>query len=351
MRPARDIPRLPWWAPNYLSPKLVAPRTSVWLDGGVERSPFLAELHRQFGVPRSVVVRLAEKADGGHVEKVERVVRGYDNEVYRVGLAAGLAVYVRIRRYGEGQLDQEVWAMAQARDAGLPVPEVLAMDAASELTGGHPVMVVAAAAGRPLEQVLARASPADRQRVLIRLGSTLAQLHSVPAPGVWRPDSFGQWPDPDRLRQGFIAERRGEVELLLTAGLTPAEVDRASALLDLSPDPPGTGFVLCHGDVSPEHVFIDAALRVSGLIDWGEWHGGSPIGELALIASTFGWDDLEPVLQGYGHSPSGDISRGQIATTAVGQLTGHIAHHISLNDPEGASQNVAALRRALRILG
>jgi aminoglycoside phosphotransferase (APT) family kinase protein len=169
---------------------------------------------------------------------------------------------------------------------------------------------------------------------------------------VWRPDPSGQWPDPDRLRQGFIAERRGERELLLTAGLTLAEVDRASALLDLSPDPPRTGFVLCHGDVSPEHVFIDEALHVSALIDWGEWHGGSPVGELALVATTFGWDDLEPVLQGYGHdSSNGDVFQRELATTAVGQLTGHIAHHMRLKDPDGAAQNVVALRLALRILG
>ncbi len=73
-------------------------------------------------------------------------------------------------------------------------------------------------------------------------------------------------------------------------------------------------------------------LRWSGtwLIDWGMWHAGSRIGELAYVATAFGWEDLQPVLQGYGYSPASDGNdlQRQLATTLAVQLIGHIAHHV-----------------------
>ena len=92
--------------------------------------------------------------------------------------------------------------------------------------------------------------------------------------------------------------------------------------------------------------------RSPGLIDWGMWHAGSRTGELAYVANTFGWEDLQPVLQGYGYSPArdGNELQRQLATTLAVQLIGHIAHHVGIEDPDGAASNVAAVRRALHVL-
>ena len=267
-------------------------------------------------------------------------------------LTGELVVYVRIRRHGEGTFEQEAWAMDLARAGGVRVPDVLAIDSGSDVADGHPVMVVAAAPGQQLEGVLAAASDVERHQILSGLGVELARLHSIAMPGVWRPGDDGRWPDPDELREGFVTERRGEQDRLVAAGMTVAEVDRVMALLEVSPDPPRTGFVLCHGDVSPEHVFVDSRQRVSGLIDWGMWHGGSRTGELAHVADTFGCADLEPILQGYGYSPAigHDELQRQLATTLTVQLIGHIAHHVAIGDSAGAAGNVAAVRQALHVL-
>lgn len=134
--------------------------------------------------------------------------------------------------------------------------------------------------------------------------------------------------------------------------MTRAEVDRVMALLEASPDPPRAGFVLCHGDVNAEHVFVDAQQEVSGLIDWGMWHSGSRTGELAHVADTFGWADLDPVLQEYGYgAPKEDNElRQRLATTLAVQLIGHIAHHVVIGDLADAASNVRSVRRALRVL-
>ena len=69
------------------------------------------------------------------------------------------------------------------------------------------------------------------------------------------------------------------------------------------------------------------------------------------MATAFGWDDLQPVLQGYGYTAgeSNDLQR-QLATTLAVQLIGHIAHHVGIGDPDGAAGNVAAVRQALHVL-
>jgi hypothetical protein len=82
------------------------------------------------------------------------------------------------------------------------------------------------------------------------------------------------------------------------------------------------------------------------------WHGGSRTGELAHVAGTFGWADLEPILQGYGYSPAmrDDELQRLLATTLAVQLIGHIAHHVARGDTDGAASNVAAVRQALHVL-
>jgi hypothetical protein len=43
-------------------------------------------------------------------------------------------------------------------------------------------------------------------------------------------------------------------------------------------------------------------------------------------------------------------SSGELATSLTVQLTGHIAHHVTIQDQDGAVRNAAALRQALHIL-
>lgn len=182
--------------------------------------------------------------------------------------------------------------------------------------------------------------------MLTDLGRVLKTLHSVKTAGVWRPGGHGQSPDPHQLRRGFIAERTAERPRLIEAGLSSTEVDNTIAVLGTSPDtPPLTDFVLCHGDVTPEHIFIGPDHRVSGLIDWGGWHGGSPVGELAYVASwAFAEPDLTTLITGYGWTTDRPL-REALARSLVNNLVGHVAHHVSIGDIEGTTNVTRSLRR------
>lgn len=309
---------------------------------------FLRRLHSRFGTSSAVVTDLVKRVTGRDVESLCRVVNGYDNEVYRVDVIGWKPVYVRIHRQGEGDFEGETWAMEQARNAGVPVPEVLAVDCVKSDGGERPVMIVAAAAGLALETVEGQLSTAQWHDVLLKLGQVLGRLHAVRMPGLWRPDPAGRWPSPRELRSGFIVDRLSEREDLVRAGLSPVEIDQTYSALDEFPGPAPIEPVLCHGDIDRGHVFVDSDWQVTGLIDWGMWHAGSYLGELAYVWKSFGDDGLDAVLVGHpGGSRADPDFRRSLAISLCQQQIGHIAHHVRIGDEDGVERNVAFLRRAL----
>lgn len=304
---------------------------------------FLDQLHARFGVSRSVVAGLVVRATGRDAIDIERVIRGYDNEVHRARLSDERVVYVRIGRTADKDFDGELWAMEQARVGGVPVPEVLLRDAVED---DRPVMVLAAAPGRPLDTVLESLPPDRRHAAMVEIGRTLALLNAVPVPGLWRPDDDGVWPDADSLRSGFVEERVAEAPQLRAAGFSEPEIERAFALLDAREDSPPGPTVLCHGDASVEHVFVDEELRVTCLIDWGMWGGGSAIGDLAYTSMIYPAGDFAGIVEGHGDTV--DIAfRRRLGRTVAGQAIGNIAHHVSINDPEGMTPYATALRQVV----
>lgn len=314
---------------------------------------FLSQLHASFGLPRDAVIGLVQRIMGGRVAEIRRVVNGYDNEVHLVALEDGTTVYARIRPPGQDGFDGELWAMERAREAGVPVPEIHAMETIASADGDRHAMVLESAPGQPLDEALPRLSTAQRRGAMVEVGRTLATLHSVRTPGLWRPDDDGSWPDPADLRRGFIADRAAERPHLEAAGLTVDEIEQTLGFLGASPDTPvQDNPVLCHGDASTEHIFVDADLRVCALIDWGMWHGGSAIGELAYVSMSHDPADLPDIYRGHGVADPADPSfRRAISLSVVNQVIGHIAHHVSIGDEHGTRDNVAELRRALGQLG
>jgi Ser/Thr protein kinase RdoA (MazF antagonist) len=323
-------------------------------------NPFPNELHARFGVPRPLVVGLAGRATGRCAVGVERVVRGYDNEVHRVRVDDGSVVYTRVRwPRGPGDHDDrvgiqwEVWAMERAREAGVPVPAVLSTEVVDSGQGEREAMVVAAATGRELVAVLPSLSGSERRQAMADVGRVLAVVHTVETPGPWRPDDEGHWADPIRLREGFLADRAGERAELIEAGLTDEETDRIIGLLPAAWDATGPRRpVLSHGDLSPDHVFVDADLRVSAVIDWGGWHGGSALTDLARTSMLHGREDFTAIVGGYRQWPVDEPGfRRKLALSTLLQTVGYTAHHVRIGDLAGAPRSVARLRRILVELG
>ena len=321
----------------------------TWINGGMTNSDFLAELHAQFEAPPDLVVALIEHETHSSVRDIRRLTLGDENEVYRVRLSAGPTIFARIRRPGEGTFESEIWAMDQARSAGVPVPHVLAATDIETDVGPRSMMLIAESPGRQLSALLPELSVQERDRTLRNIGRVLTVLHTVTTLGVSRPDADGHWPDAHQARDAFLAERTGQRTHLVSAGLTTSEVDAVMEQIGQSPDTPATTDpVLCHGDLHAGHVFVDDDLEVCGVIDWGLWHGGSRIGELGAISMLYEPAAVDTILAGYTvHNEDQAVLTQRIALAVINQAIGHIAWHQSVGNAGGAAHYVRALRFAL----
>jgi aminoglycoside phosphotransferase (APT) family kinase protein len=311
----------------------------------MDRSSFLHALHAQFGVPDHAVASFVERVTNGSVVAVERLVDGDEYEVHRVDLAGARTVYVRIclPDTPTGKPHREARAMELARLAGVPVPEVLAVEPIAADDGEREAMVVAAATGSQLSDLLPSLSFDQRRAVMMDLGRVLTVLHSVPLPELRKSDAE---------RRRYIANVIADCDHLDAAGLTGEEIDQIRALLSTFVDIPAPEVpVLCHGDLSHRHVCVDSGLRVCGLIDWGLWSAGAAVDDLADFTHRNVQVDVAAVLVGhYGSAASDPALMRAIARSTMTQVIGYLRWMIASEQLERLEPGVTALRRALAIL-
>jgi Ser/Thr protein kinase RdoA (MazF antagonist) len=244
---------------------------------------FGARYHAAFDTPEATVFEMVLRATGKRARSRRRVF-GATNEVYTV-IAEDAAKYlVKIRRDAASSLASEAWAAGRYREAGVPTPEVLLVDRGEQ--GGEEFMVQALAEGRCMEEMLDGLRPDERISLWLRAGLILARMHSVEVDGFGCRNPDGTWEFPTWQADMDAALRAGAAERpwVLETGLTDQELDEILRLATryreefdcLRP-------VLCHSDFIPEHLFVDAELRISGVVDFGDCCGNHPVHDFAVM--------------------------------------------------------------------
>lgn len=104
------------------------------------------------------------------------------NETYRVELSNEVAVIARIARQPTPWFTDEARLMAQARDAGVPAPEVLGVEHLSHEGQLLSFSIQRLLPGRSLDELVGELPPADLGPLVMDGGELLALVHSV-APG------------------------------------------------------------------------------------------------------------------------------------------------------------------------
>jgi aminoglycoside phosphotransferase (APT) family kinase protein len=320
-------------------------------ESTMDRTTYVNELHARYAIADPMIITVVERAAGRKAATVERVIRGDEHEVHRVRLSDDSVVYLRVAWPGSPakRTHDEAWAMGQARDAGVPAPEVLAIPAIESADGLRTAMVLREVPGRRLGDLLSGLSADRRSSVMEEFGRTLRTLHSIAMPGAGLPDDHGVWADPATKRRSYAAGVRDASRHLPTAGLTPEEIDRVIKILDSSivplEDPP----VLCHGDLTPEHVYVDTELRVVGLIDWGMWHAGSAGSDLAGIMAHYPPADLDAIRAGHGF-PADPDTTNQLCWHLITQAIGQIRWLVDSDQADELAQPVTTIRNAVSMI-
>jgi aminoglycoside phosphotransferase (APT) family kinase protein len=261
-------------------------------------------------------------------------------------------VIIRIRHHGGAHFADEAWAIAQCRAVGVPAPDVLLVEMLA--IGGQPreVMVQRRVPGRALSEIESTLTPEQRALVWRQAGATLGAIHSIRVGGFYKRHADGSWDFPDwqSIVERSIVDRTSEKPLLIQAGFRAVEVDQLLHMLaegqalfaDQQP-------VLCHADFLPGHLFVDDELKLTGVIDFGEFQGGEPILDFANLSMNCPEVDLAWLQAGYANQQLfDDTFPARLQATKLGLQLGYLAHFIQ----QGNAQEVAALVVALRqVLG
>ncbi len=255
------------------------------------------------GAPSGAAVRRARTdvaARGEHHfgTPARRIVRrggGLTNLVFAVDHPEGELV-VRLAPSAEriGDFIKEQWAIQRARDAGIPVPEVLEV---GNGIGRAPYMVARRVLGEPA------ARHPGRGPILRELGRLGAAINAIPTDG-WgatfdwshnRLSHNASW-DAFLHRELCVDDRLDALRRL--AGLDDARARRIrSALRSLG----GTAPTLAHGDLRLKNVMVDGRGAIAAIIDWDECRSApAPWWDLSIALHDLSIDDKRAFVEGYG---------------------------------------------------
>lgn len=304
--------------------------------------------HAAVETPPATVASVARRATGRDAERIERIVRGYDSEVYRVALRAGEPVIVRIRRYGSVSYASEAWAIEACRAAGAPVPDVLLVVTVPADGAEREVMVQRAVPGRPLSELRGALSRSELARVWAQAGEALARIHSVPAGGFYKMRRPGSWdfPDWESVAEAARRDRRSDLEELRGHGYGEADLEALWEMLEAGlSEFPCHAPSLLHGDYLPGHLFVDDGLRLRGVIDFGDFQGSPRIGDIANLRMNEPDVDLRWLRDGYGgQEPFDERFERRLLLAGAGLQIGYLAHFLR----EGNAEEAAVVHRAIR---
>jgi aminoglycoside phosphotransferase (APT) family kinase protein len=306
----------------------------------------------QLGV--EVVAWLARQACGERAVSCRRNQDSRDREVHDVVTASGARLVIRGEAEESIGLDQEAWFLAQARQAGVPAPEVLWLGTVDTPTDARTVMVQTAAEGVALAGILPGMFAGQRRSAAASLGATIARLHSVGVGGFYRRHADGRFDYAElaALQAADLADRVDDLRVLAEAGLTSAQVCRAEDLLPEAVAARGGGpAALCHCDLRPDHVFVttgeNAAVIVAGLIDFGDAAGGRPLDDVAMLCRN--WPDMDraALAAGYGPAAFWDDHGRRLALGQLRLLIGFAAYDLRTGQPALAQRDLADLQAVL----
>lgn len=223
--------------------------------------------------PRPVIDSVVRSVCGREVERLVRLTRGGLHEAYRVEVRSDVPVVIRIARQPVPWFTDEEHVMAQAREVGVPTPDVLGIEQVDHDGELLSFSILRLLPGRSLDELAAELPASDLERLVMDGGELLARVHSVvPDRGIRH--------EPEPPNEAFVA-RVVRVTHQMLGPAAAAVVERGAELLrDEVLTRPAPRPALAHSDWLPKHLLIDDGAIV-GVIDWEFAGPASPAFDIA----------------------------------------------------------------------
>lgn len=242
---------------------------------------YLLDKHAKMVTPHRLIAAYVQKAVGSQSERMTRIIKGNDHEVYDVVTARGPHVIVRIAHETEHRLEAEKWALDAVRAKGAPTPKVLLLEPTEHDGTSLMICIEEKMPGKPLDELIAEGE--DISATIPQLGDTLGRIHSVKTEGFGylQPDGKG-WDITWRsIMLDLIAKRQKLLKVATKENVPSSTIEDGLKLLGdhaklYECDTP----VLNHGDFIPAHILIEHN-RITGVIDMQQCPSIHPIHDFA----------------------------------------------------------------------
>ena len=203
--------------------------------------------------------------------------------------------------------------MAQAREAGVPTPDVVGVEQVEH--GGELLSfsILRLLPGRSLAELAGELSASDLERLVMDAGELLARVHGVvPDRGLRH-----ELEPPDAA---LVARAVGVAEQALGPEAAAVVERGAERLRDDVTTRPTPALSLAHGDWLPKHLLIDRG-AIAGVIDWEFAGPAAPARDLARweVSAGDGLHDRSDLLRrGYARVTDPDAaSAGWVPAFAI----------------------------------
>ena len=258
-----------------------------------EYQNYLKLIANRSTTPPELVDSFVKEAAVGLPNVKSRIMAGEANEVYAVETSGGEKLVVRISRGKTPQFDQEKWAIDQCVARGIPVPTIRLIKHIHQGASILSVCVQDRLRGDTMERgnIDYWDMPDEQVRDLFRQsGELLAKIHTIPVEGLGGLNSQGH----GRFSSftDLMLEKPGQqdeyMKMAQELGIPGADIGRALQLMEsegkrITVAKP----ILNHGDYCGKHIMYDGNL-VTGIIDFGDVLGESPVFDLARWEYWFG---------------------------------------------------------------
>ena len=217
--------------------------------------------------PPPIIDSVVRSVCGQDVERLVPLIGGGLNETYRAELLDGAAVIARIARQPKPWFIYEAHLMAQARDLGVPTPEVLGVEHLEHDGEVLSFSIHHFLPGRSLDQFVGELPRSDLERLVVDGGELLAKIHStIPDRGVRHELRLPE--------DAAVARVVRIVDEALGADAASVVEQGAEFLREEVKTRLESTLSLAHGDFMPKNLLVDHAAIV-GVIDW-EFAGPAP---------------------------------------------------------------------------
>lgn len=315
---------------------------------------FLQKRHESFATPENIVFDLVQKATGTEPVSREKIVRGYDNEVYLVRTSQDREFIVRIRRHGEVEFRQEAWAMEQCKKAGVPVPEIFMVGNVPIQNETLEVMILGKLSGQSLAALREKIEEKELRKILVEAGQILKKIHSIKVGGFYQRHEEEIWdfPDWDSVMNSSIRGRSAEKDFIISGGFSEEDFTFMIETMEKHKRQfPCKEPVLNHGDYLPEHIFVGPDMKISGIIDFGMFQGAPRIHDIAYLNFEEPNLDLKAIKEGYGgREIFGESFDLQLNMYKLMLQIGHLAHNVKIGNTIQAKTISSELRKTLAFL-